>query len=256
MALNFVAQPLFDLKPYTVAKPLTHQIDAIFTTRPTDPAAWAADDAGMLVGCISTDGRLYNASQYDWCFKLDFIDNEFKAYDHYQHLEAVKFVKPKYATVRDLMTPEQCTRDGIEWYSFDQIMTWAEELKQYAQNVIIIPKYDCIGRIPEDYILGYSVETSYGGTPLEVERFKGRRVHLLGGRFDKQLKKFSELGDDVVSIDNNYIQMIAQKGDYITPDGKRRTLAKNGLGYLNNVRQTCLTLSFGAIMARLRQKSS
>lgn len=249
MAIN-IAPTLFDLKPYTIKRSKPESvIDAIFTTRPDDPAAFAAKDAGMMVGCISSDGRLYQTNRYDWHFKLEFIDNEFKAYNHEQHLEAVKFIRPKYATVRDLMTPEQCTKDEIEWYSFGQIMAWAEELSQYTDNVIVIPKYDCLDRIPEQYILGYSVPTGYGGTPLPVERFKDRRVHLLGGRFDEQLKKMRELGEDVVSIDNNWIQMIAKRGHYVTPDGKRKILADNGLGHLGNVRQAALTLSFGAIMA-------
>ena len=242
---------LFDLKPYTVKRETEQVIDAIFTTRPDDPAAWAAIDAGLLVGCISTDKRIYNTGRYEWAFKIEFIDNEYKAYGHREHLEAVKTLRPKYATVRDLMTPAQCQKDGIEYFSFEQIMTWAEELSQYTQNVIVIPKYDCIEQIPGKFVLGYSVLTDYGGTPVPVERFKGRRVHLLGGSFAEQLRKIAELEGGVVSVDNNHIQLIAQKGDYITPDGRRKTLQNNGLGYLDNIRQVALTLSFGAIIARL-----
>jgi hypothetical protein len=245
---------LFDLKPYTVKRKPQSSIEAIFTTRPDDPAAWAAKDAGLLVGCISSDKRLFDVERYEWAFKIEFIDNEYKAYNHLAHLGAVKAIRPKCATVRDLMTPEQCQHGGLEYYSFEQIMAWAEELSEYAQNVIVIPKSDCIEQIPGKFILGYSVPTADGGTPVPVEKFKGRRVHLLGGSFAEQLKKINELEGAVVSIDNNHIQLIAQRGDYITPDGRRKTLQDKGLGYLDNIRQAALTLSFGAIMARLREQ--
>lgn len=252
---------LFDLTPYTV-EISSNQIDAIFTTRPTDPAAFVAKEAGLLIGCISTDKRILNTCQYDWAFKIEFIDNNYFDYNHAQHLEMVKAIRPKYATVRDIMTEEQCQveteklrRQGknitVKLYSFDQIMTWANELAKYAQNVIVIPKYDCIDEIPDSFVLGYSVLTGYGGTPVPVKRFKGRRVHLLGGRFDEQLKKLAELGNSVISLDNNYIQRIAKFGDYVLPDGRRATLHKSGLGYIRKPRLPALALSFEAILTRL-----
>lgn len=260
--MSVLSPTLFDLQPYTVTK-TTNQIDVIFTTRPTDPAAFFAHESELLVGCISTDKRILETIRYEWAFKVEFIDNDYFNYNHAKHLEVVKVVRPKYATVRDMMTEEQCQaeterlrRQGksitVQYYSFDQIMTWAKALSEYAQNVIVIPKYDCIDQIPKSFVLGYSVPTGYGGTPVPVERFNGRRVHLLGGRFDEQLKKLAELGDSVVSLDNNYIQRIAKFGDYILPDGRRATLQKNGLGYVRKPRLIALALSFEAMMARLK----
>lgn len=236
-------------------------IDLIFTTRPTDPAAFIAADLDMTIGCVSADSRVLKTGRYDWAFKIDFIDNDFKAYDHRTHLSVVRVLRPRYATVRDLMTPEQCQRDGIEWFSFEQIMTWTAEIAEYTKNVIVIPKYDCIDEIynfdsdmARKIILGYSVETGYGGTPVSVSRFSGRPVHLLGGRFDKQMEKLNQLNGDVVSIDFNQINLIAKHGDYITPDGRRHTLANNRLGFVQRNRVACLALSLNAIKARLTLK--
>jgi hypothetical protein len=252
---------LFDLPEMVMPVATTPTIDAIFTTRPDDPAAWAATDAGMLIGCISTDGRLYDTSRYGWSFKIQFIDNEFKAYNHTEHVRAVAAIRPKYATVRDIMTREQCAAARIDYYDFEQILDFVAELEDVTRDengqpqtkIIIIPKWDCLDRIPERYVLGYSVETAYGRTPLPECMFRGRPVHLLGGSWKKQLACLRELPGDVVSIDNNHIQLIAQKGDYVTPTGERVTLSRRGFGWVPNHRQTCLTISFGAIRAKLAE---
>lgn len=182
--------------------------------------------------------------------KVQFVDNEFKFYDHDHHLEVVRHFRPKYATVRDVMTPEQCQEAGIEYYPLETILEWAEELEQYATNVIVIPKYDCLDQIPDRYMLGYSVPSSYGGTPLPVEMFKGRRVHLLGGSWKAQLAHMAVLGDDVVSLDNNHISVIAnQWGQFCDKDGSTRQMSEIGFSDLSNVWDTAMCLSFGNIAA-------
>jgi len=164
-------------------------------------------------------------------------------------------LKPKYATVRDAMTQAQCNAAEIEYYSLEQILDWAEELSQYAENVIVIPKYaEAIEKIPAKYVLGYSVPTSHGGTPLPIEMFQGRRVHLLGGSWKKQLSYMAALGDDVVSFDNNYIQLQANFGGFVYPDGETGQLTETlNLPSLTNPRYTALAISFGSIGAKVNE---
>jgi len=183
-----------------------------------------------------------------------FIDNDYFNYDHATHLGAVQALKPKYATVKDIMTREQCLKDKIEYASLEQILDWAEELSEYAQNVIVIPKYDCLDKIPEKFILGYSVPTSHGGTPLPVVAFKGSRVHLLGGSWKAQLAHMAELGESVVSVDNNQIELIASKfGQFVDKEGDTTQL-NNLFDYeRNNPRYCALALSFGAIGAKVNE---
>lgn len=227
-------------------------VDIIYTTRPTDYASFIAADLGIMNGCISNDKRIMEREKYEWAFKIQFIDNEFKKYNHEKHLSVIKEIKPKYATVRDIMTPEQCQQAKIEYYSFEQIMEYAYQIKEHAENVIIIPKYDCLDKISKDFMLGYSVPTRYGGTPLDIKLFSDWKVHLLGGSPKNQIQLVNQY-DNVVSFDNNYIELIAQKGRYITPELKTKKL-KDTLGFMINPRVVCLALSFNAIVSRFNQQ--
>jgi len=203
------------------AKPNPRQLPIdLFFTMENYKSQWSpmAYYSGWKWGIQSNEKVL--ALGYEPHYVVSFVDNVYTDYKHAQHLEAVKRFSPEYATVRDVMSEKQCIDAGIEWYSFGQIMAWAEEIERYSENVIVIPKYDCLEKIPERFILGYSVPTSHGGTPLPVEMFKGRRVHLLGGSWKAQLAHMTQLGDDVVSLDNNYIHKQAEFGSFTFPDGE------------------------------------
>lgn len=140
-----------------------------------------------------------------------FVDNDFKNYDFEKHLRVVKKVRPKYATVRDYIPQTLCKQQGIKYYSLEEILEQAEELSKYAENIIIIPKdRNVIFKIPDDYILGYSVPTEYGGSPFSIKEFQGRRVHLLGGSPELQYVLAVE-NKNVVSLDNNYILSISNR---------------------------------------------
>lgn len=186
--------------------------------------------------------------------EIAFIDNDYFNYDHTLHLAAVAKWAPQYATVRDVMTPGQCAAENIEFYELAQILDWAEELNEHAQNVIIIPKWDCLDRIPEKFILGYSVPTSHGGTPLPAEAFQGRRVHLLGGSWGMQLAYMATLGDDIVSVDNNYVLKMAEYGGFVYPDGRTGRVTEDlGLGQAVNPRWISLAVSFGNMAGKINE---
>lgn len=147
--------------------------------------------------------------------KIAFVDNEWHDYDYQLHLDVVSALRPKYCTVRDFVTRGQAAKYGVPYMSEEQIMTQAEELAQHAERVILIPKYDCLADLPLDdprFMLGYSVESSYGGTPLPIEAFEGYDTHLLGGSWGKQLACLRSIGDSVVSLDNNCIYNKARFG--------------------------------------------
>jgi hypothetical protein len=185
--------------------------------------------------------------------KIAFIDNNYERYDHAVHAATVKEHRPKYATVRDVMTRQQCAAAGIQYFELEQILEWAEELREYAQHVIVIPKYECMDKIPEYFQLGYSVPSSHGATPLSHEAFRGRRVHLLGGSWKMQLGYMAVLGSDVVSLDNNYVHKIANYGQFVTEDGDLRNVSSLGLGRLNNPRYVAMVLSFGLVSSKLNE---
>jgi len=271
-------------KPERRALPL----DVIFTM---DSIVYyhLAAASGVLIGIQSKPGWLPEGHRAvkkpDW-MTISFIDNDFKDYDHGRHKEIVSIYRPKYCTVRDYLSPLQCEDAGIAYYDLDRILGWAEELQPYVEHVIVIPKVDVVKEVPEEYVLGYSVPSSYGQTPLPPSAFVGRRVHLLGGSWRSQLRYLTYLGDDVVALDFNHAANIAQWGQFTTRGGKSRSLrdigvdvqslsfdhaakiAEEGLFYVRggaeasleeahvdvaNVIPSAITLSLGAILADLRE---
>jgi hypothetical protein len=203
-------------------KPKT-TIDLIWTQ--TSTGCCTAIRMGWLYG-IQSGSSVCPCAEKRNEHKVVFVDNDFKLYDHQKHLEVVKRFEPKYCTVRDIMTKKQCEMAGIEYFTFEQILSWADELSQYSEKVIVIPKYDCLDRIPKKFMLGYSVPTSYGGTPLPIKLFSGWSVHLLGGNPDMQIKYYQEISDSVVSLDNNQIHLKAEFGN---------TWTKNGYQHINKL---------------------
>lgn len=143
--------------------------------------------------------------------RLTFVDNEWHGYDHAVHLNAVAAHTPKYATVRDIMTRQQCADAGVDYYPLGDVLAMGTQLAEAgAENVILIPKFDCLADLPRELggarvVLGYSVPSSYGRTELDPELFRGWPVHLLGGSWDSQRSLCALLGVDVVSLDNNYL---------------------------------------------------
>lgn len=264
---NVGQQGLFDHKEYTVKKSNPRQLplDFIFTLdNITDASMLVAWNAGWKVGIRSSAASLDSdvrkkvvdyIERWQWRFQITFIDNEYTNYNHKHHLEVVKRFTPKYCTVMDVMTEKQCAKDNIKYHSLKQILEWAEELSQHAQNVIVIPKYDCLDKIPEKFMLGYSIPTSHGGTPLPLSRFKGRRVHLLGGSWKNQLAALEELGDSVVSIDNNYIHKVAQYAQFTFANGEMGSLSDIKQVHMNAVNPfyICFTISLGNIAAKVNE---
>jgi hypothetical protein len=226
-------------------------IDVIFTIGGADGSCCLACHAGLRYGLQSADYDLcpYADRYADGRHKVCFVDNDYRGYDHAVHLEVVRTLRPKYCTTRDVMTRTQSAEAGAEFYELGHVLDMAAELEQYAENVIVIPKYDCLDAIPDRYVLGYSIPTSHGGTPLPPEMFKGRRVHLLGGSWKKQSHYLALLGEGVVSLDNNDCMKIASDfGEFSGPDGSRSGPLSEVLGFrVTNPRFVALAISLGAI---------
>ena len=231
-------------------------VDMIFTWNAGSGECCIAIRAGFKFGIQSSKNTIQAVCRmHDMPgHQVTFVDNNYFSYDHDIHMAVVKHFKPNYATTRDIITRQQCQDGKIPYYSLEQILDWAAEVEQYAQNVILIPKYDCMDKIPPRYMLGYSVPTSHGGTPLPVEMFKGWRVHLLGGSWKAQLAHMAALGDDVVSVDNNYIQKMANYGQFNYPDGSTGALTELlGEPWLTNPREVAFAFSVGAVHTKINE---
>ena len=132
--------------------------------------------------------------------------------------------------------------------------------RQYAENVIVIPKYlDCLPRIPDYFMWGFSAggwlgNSSFGkGNQVGPENFIGHRTHILGASWKHQLNFMEIIGDSCVSLDNNSISKIAVYGTFVWPDGSTGKLKEDlGLSVTNNW-HTALVISFGHIAQKLNE---
>lgn len=139
-----------------------------------------------------------------------FLDIHWKKYDFNRHLDAAALSLPLITVARDV----ERHRD------LDAVLKEAEHLSQYATLVVIVPKDPKLSKclstaIPQHYLLGYSVPSRYGSTPIEPIEFR-RPVHLLGGRPDTQRRLAAQM--PVVSLDCNRFTLDAQFGDYFDGD--------------------------------------
>lgn len=133
-------------------------------------------------------------------FSPYFADQDWKKPKKEQYIEAVKQYKPCVATVIDW------THD----VTYTTVLSWIEAITPFVQEVIVIPKIPgTIQQIPEKFILGYSVQSTYGSTEIDPSEFFGRRVHLLGGSPKKQLAFLLEFG---ISINWRYYCQVCYFG--------------------------------------------
>jgi hypothetical protein len=142
---------------------------------------------------------------------IGFLDIDWKDYNFKKHLEAAKSTSPLMTVARDLLDRRE----------FNRIMDEAYALQEYAKIVIIVPKDKKLACeineiIPNNFLLGFSVASSYGETPIAPNWFK-RPVHLLGGR--PELQRYLAKLMPVVSFDNNRFTIDAAYGDYF--DGEK-----------------------------------
>jgi hypothetical protein len=162
---------------------------------------------------------------------VGFLDIHWKKYCFTRHISAARITRPYMTVARDIECVTQLS----------SILAEARELQKYSSKVILVPKDLRLEKhlesiIPEDFVLGYSVPTRYGGTKIPTEAFR-RDVHLLGGRPDVQRKLADQMR--VISFDCNRFTLDAGFGDYF--DGSKFKPHPLG-GY-----ETCLQASISAI---------
>ena len=164
--------------------------------------------------------------------RVGFIDVDWKSYNFRRHLDAVRSIRPCMTVALDIKRRTNLAR----------ILDQAEELRQHACSVVIVPKVVSLGPaleeiIPKHFIFGFSVPTRYGGTRISPKYFR-RGVHLLGGRPDTQRDLADRLR--VISIDGNRFTLDAAFGDYF--DGETFRPHPSG-GYKTCLKATVLAVN-------------
>lgn len=164
--------------------------------------------------------------------KVYFIDIDFKNYSFDKHLSIVMKYRPHITVARDVFDINQ----------LEEILYEAKELNLYSDLVVIVPKdIKLSGKlndfIPENYLLGYSVPSKYGGTKIPPEQFT-RPTHLLGGRPDIQHKLGKTI--NTYSFDCNRFTIDAAYGKYFTSSGFKRH--PKG-GYINCITDSIININ-------------
>lgn len=163
----------------------------------------------QLPGHVATRGRLY------------FADQNWKQPRRAAYMAALAQHRPVLASVLDWEREEQ----------LPEVLDWAAEAATHADQVMIVPKV-CggVARLPETVggvpvVLGYSVGNKYGGTPVPVWEFAGRRVHLLGGAPHQQMRLWRYFRGiaTVVSVDGNQLRQAANRGQVWMPGDTPRS---------------------------------
>lgn len=158
--------------------------------------------ARVAVECGWLYGARLPATVYE---RVYFADQDWRTPDRGKYMAALAEHRPEVATVLDWERPEQG----------DEVLAWAEEAARHVRTVVVIPKVpgtvpDIPGRVGgAEVVLGYSVPTAYGATPVPLWEFGRRPVHLLGGSPQRQLELAGYL--NVVSADGNMAHQQAHR---------------------------------------------
>ncbi len=176
-------------------------MDVIYCAGGGKILAEIAIQEGFLYGSRSDDIR-----EFPRCNGL--IDINWKKYNWEDHLKAVKSHQPKYAVVPDI-EDRKCLRKALEM---------AEILEEVCGRVIIVPKrHDIIKKIPQKYIIGISVPTSYSGFIPFTSELKNREIHLLGGSPNQQKelwRYYKKMKVCITSVDINCHNKVSNFGNY------------------------------------------
>ncbi len=142
------------------------------------------------------------------------LDCEWTAPDWPRHLAAAAEHRPWLGAVPDVMMETDT----------DRAVRQAEEIAPYCcLGPLLIPKAEgVIDRLPhtvggKSVVLGYSVPTGYGASPLGLWSYVGWHVHLLGGNARRQAELCGYLR--VVSADGNLAWRLARRGVVVKENG-------------------------------------
>ena len=148
---------------------------------------------------ILCGANTHSANRLKDKYKIQFLDFTYKKPDIDKHLQLCKIIKPKYVSAPDIFNEME----------LDEKLDFANELRNYSENVIIIPKCaNIIDRIEKKFMIGFSIPTSYGGTEgIAVWDITNYDIHLLGGSPAKQLW-YKHYFRNIISLDgNSYIKI-------------------------------------------------
>lgn len=156
---------------------------------------------------FKTGGRLDNIDRLaEDGVPIHFIDMDWHNPEFERLVQACKKYEPEYVVGGDYTKHYPGHPDS----NISTINERADILDQYAENVQVVPHGSSqVEHVPDGMVVGYSVPTTYGAAEGELIDYHGRDIHLLGGAPAKQMEMIREFGEDIVSIDGNAINKMA-----------------------------------------------
>jgi hypothetical protein len=180
--------------------------DVIFTARGSAEASRRVWRTGTKIGYESQNPRppdRFNVDFVDWPFsKLEDFSDMAELFD--AHHNVVRSEKPRYAVAPDI-DERVSFRDGIEW---------ADELAEYAETVIVVPKTVMPVEVPDRFRVGMPCQNKYDPFPWKWTDYQPvEEVHLLGGSpvVHREIMKYYV---PVESVDTTVPITSAKYGDY------------------------------------------
>lgn len=144
------------------------------------------------------------------------LDIHWTKYDWHDYLTKVAAYMPVAA-----MTPDY--EYAWQWTALQRQI---DDLRRMnVPRILVCPKWNgAVEHIPEDCVVALSVPapTYAGYMPPDLSVLRGRKVHLLGGKPEKQaeyIRKLSAYGAKIISTDGNYHVRKAGLGQWF--DGGR-----------------------------------
>jgi hypothetical protein len=179
----------------------------------TPTLVYCANGNPVLARAAVAAGWLYGArlpGHVGAGLEVWFADQDYRSPDRAGYMAALAKHRPACASVLDWEHPDQ----------LDEVLSWAEEAAQYVREaVLLVPKVS--GGIPllpravggKRVVLGYSVPSGYGASPLWLGELAGWPVHLLGGSPHRQMCLWRDyFRGQVVSVDCNIVAWHARRG--------------------------------------------
>ena len=204
------------------------KIDVIVTSCGGDDMPRAAYRSGARVGMSSAKKRPPEEIPIefvDWPFLEDGPFDE----KWTRHLEVVKRERPKYAVAPDI--------NAVNPY--ESVIPKADQLRRYAEVVIVVPKAVPPSRVPDRFRVGLPAQKRFGGNPHNVWEYRHcPSVHILGGSPKTQFELSNYVQVD--SVDTSSPLKAAEFGSVWigSPDNSGSNWGEVGSNYYERIERS------------------
>lgn len=192
-----------------------------------DPFARDAYKLGFMPGLRENVYKYQISRKTNVDYPVYFLDNDHRDPDLERYQEYFAKYRPDVAIVGDANSRSEAR----------EIMSVVRDLMDIKEFVpIVVPKCDCFGMFPDWVALGYPIGFSElsPGDYSQLDDWRGRNIHILGGNPHDQLEAIRKLTNpvatgtppaNIIGMDGNLVQSLAANWRKVWTEekGKYRT---------------------------------